>query len=115
MGLREQIKRLEQRAKQLSERELCPHKPPVIYWPDDTTENDEPHQCGRPRLIITIVYEDGSDRLTQNRAIVAFEHLRDTNRDIPPETIIEIIAERTPLLPETRRRLDEKAKASEAQ
>ncbi len=110
MGLKEQIKKLEIQAVQMSERELCPHLPPVIYWADGSIENDTPHDCGKPRLRITVGYSDGSDRRTQSAALETFEVLRKECGDVPPEERSEIVADRFPLTTETRAALLERVR-----
>jgi hypothetical protein len=109
MGLKEQIKKLEIQAVQMSERDLCPHLPPVIYWADGSIENDAPHDCGKPRLIISVGYSDGSDQRVQQGALDTFDGVRRECPDVAAEDAAQIIASRYPLTPETRAELFERA------
>ena len=111
MGLKEQVKRLEQQATQMSGRELCPHLPSIICWADGSVENDTPHDCGKPRLRIVVGYSDGSDQRTQSGALDTFEKLRMKCPDVAPEKAAQIITEEFPITQETRAALLERVKA----
>ncbi len=108
MGLKDQIKRLEQQAVQMSARELCSHLPPIINWADGSIENESTHDCGKPRLRIVVGYSDGSDQRMQDGALGTFEELRKECGDVPPEEAARIIADHFPLTPETRAELFER-------
>lgn len=95
----------------MSERELCPHLPPMIHWPDGSVENESAHDCGKPRLNITIGYSDDSDQRMQNAVLDLFEEYRRKSADIPAETIAQWCEEDFSLTPETRAKLLERAKA----
>jgi hypothetical protein len=111
MNLRLQVKRLEQQAVQMSERELCPHLPPVIHRADGSIENDALHDCGKPRLTITVGYSDGSDQRTQDSALETFDLLRREYSDILPQQVAERIMRCFTLTPETRAALLERVRA----
>ena len=110
MRLKQQVERLELRTAQMSKRELCPHLPAEIHYPDGSFEGEvlHEHNCGKPRLRIMVSYSDGSDRRTQDAAIEAFNDIRRECRELPPEECAKIVAERFPLLPETRAALRER-------
>ncbi len=91
MGLKETIKRLEQRAG--VSKELCPHLPPMIFYPDGSAENEEAHDCGRPRLCICVTYTDGSDARTQETAHRTFAKVRAKCSELTPEVCAEIVAQ----------------------
>lgn len=112
MGLREQVKRLETQAAQMSERELCPHLPPVIHWADGSVENDAPHDCGKPRLVITVGYSDGSDKRMQNVLLDLCDDHHRKYPDVPSEMLVGWLDEDGyRLAPETRAAILERAKA----
>lgn len=110
MGLREKIKRLEEQASELDGRELCPHAPPIIQWPDGIIENESAHECGKPRLTITIGYSDGSDRRTQMAALSTYDDARARFGDLTPEWLAGMIMKTFPVTEETRRVLYEKTR-----
>ena len=110
MHLMQQVKQLEVRARQMSERELCPHLPPIIRWADGSSENESPHACGKPRLVISITLSDGTDQRTQNVAFDLFQQYRTEFGYIPPETLLGWCEEFLPLTPETRAVLRERVK-----
>lgn len=90
MGLKETVKRLEQRAG--VSKELCPHLPPVILYPDGSTENAEAHDCGRPRLRLCVTYTDDSDKQMQDAAHRTFAKVRAKCSELTPEVCAEIVA-----------------------
>ena len=108
MHLMHQVKQLEARAQQMSERELCPHLPPVIHHADGTVENELPHDCGLPRLVITVSYSDRSDRRAQNVLLDLFEEWRRKRPDVPPEMLVEWINEDCSPTQETQATLRER-------
>lgn len=90
MGVKETLKRLEQQAG--AEKELCQHLPPLIERADGTVENESTHNCGRPRLVVTLRYSDGSDKRTLTTAHRAFAKLRQEFSDIPEVVIAERVS-----------------------
>ena len=102
MSLKQQVEGLELQTAQMSERELCPHLPPVIHHADGSTENEATHECGKPRLTITVGYSDRSDRRAQNALLDLFEEWRRKRPDVPSEILVEWINEDCSPTPETR-------------
>lgn len=108
MGLKEHLKRLEMRAVQRAEHELCPHEGPIIHWPDGTIENNTAHICSKPRLVIRLDYSDGTSQRQQQAALARFDELRQRYSDVPAGIIAEKIAQAYQATPETRARLQQR-------
>ncbi len=94
MSLQNRIGRLEQQARE--DANVCPHLPPLIQHADGRLENESSHSCGRPRLVITVSYSDGSDQRTQKAARAACLEIQ-RKFGLENQQAAEIIAEHFPV------------------
>ena len=94
MGLKETLKRLEQKA--MPGKELCPHLPALIEHADGSIENESTHDCGRARLRIVVGFTDGSDARTQHAAHDTLAKIRECC-ELPVDEAAELVAARFPI------------------
>ncbi len=107
MSIKNRIERIEEEAN--AGKELCRHLPPVIHWPDGRVENESPHACDSPRLVIMLGYSDGSDGRTERAAVQTYDGIRCRLPELSAAEAAEIVAREFQLIPQARRALLEHA------
>ena len=104
MNIKTRVEKLEQEAHG-DGKELCQHLPPIIHWPDGRIENESPHDCSVPRLVLMVRYSDGSDEASAGATLDAFDKIRARLPELSAAHTAEIVINEFCPTPENKRAL----------